>query len=310
INNTLEAWNDVNLEISTATFKPVRITEPTPWYISERLPPPPPSPSYMTMAAERRAPMASRKLMKKAKVAEKEYIDDLVEEEAYEEPIKEMAIETAEMSQNAFGVQQFKIPKKYTIKDDGNPHPILLQEFEVTSKRLFYWNSVDQQVIAQEKIKNADITLLPGRVKCYVDGDFVGETSIKVISPGEEFKIGTRLSYDLKIEKKLIKRDIGKKGLTKGKLINEYEYEIKIKNFRKQESELTIIDRLPCSRHQDIEVEPSEKHLEDYFSLVPKKYNLNIATWELKLQPEQELKIKYRFSVQYKKDLEIEPPLP
>ena len=34
INKTLEDWEDVNLEISTATFKPVRITDPNPWYIS------------------------------------------------------------------------------------------------------------------------------------------------------------------------------------------------------------------------------------------------------------------------------------
>ena len=192
-------------------------------------------------------------------------------------------------------------------------HPVLLTNFEVTSTRLFYWNSQDQQLVAQEKIKNGESTLLPGKCKCYVDGDFVGQTAIKVISPGEEFKIGTRRSFEMKIKKKIVKREVGKKGITKGKLSNEYGYEIKINNYRKMESELTIIDRIPHSRTPDIDVDPEqkdEKKLDEYFRPVPKKFQLGIATYDIKLAPEQEFTIKYQYRVTYPKDMQVEPPLP
>ncbi|MFX0138837.1 MAG: DUF4139 domain-containing protein, partial [Candidatus Hodarchaeota archaeon] len=234
-------------------------------------------------------------------------------EAAPEPEAVEMKIEQAAFSEDSFGVQHYKIAKKMDIKADGSKHPVLLQEIDVTSTRLFYWNSIDQQLVAQEKIKNGDSTLLPGKCKCYVDGDFVGETSIKVISPGEEFKLGARRSYELKVEKKLTKREVGKKGIMKGKLINDYQYEIKINNYRKKESDITIIDRIPHSRSVEIDVDPEqkeEKRLDDFFSPVPTKFQLGIATYALKLKPEEEFKIKYEYKVNYKKDIVIEPPLP
>ena len=221
-----------------------------------------------------------------------------------------MEVEEAEFAETPYGVQRFKIPKKMNIQSDENKHPVMLQSFEAKSSRLFYWNSVDQQVIAQEKIKNGEITLLPGKAKCYVEGDFVGETNIKVISPSEEFKIGTRLSYEMKVEKKLKVRDVDKKGITKGKRENDYEYEIKINNYRKEESAITVIDRLPHSTDADIEVEPQKKHVEEYIVPNPKKYELGIATWDLKLTAEEEFKIKYKFSVKFGKDVTINPSLP
>ncbi len=306
VNKTLEDWEDIDLEISTATFKPVRIIEPAPWYIQEYQP-------YDYYAGGPATGRAMAKVSKKMK-REPAKMDDLTTELAEPEPEPvEMKIEQAAFSEDSFGVQHYKIAKKMDIKADGSKHPVLLQEIEVTSTRLFYWNSIDQQLVAQEKIKNGDSTLLPGKCKCYVDGDFVGETSIKVISPGEEFKLGARRSYEMKVEKKLTKREVGKKGIMKGKLTNEYGYEIKINNYRKKESDITIIDRIPHSRSVEIDVDPEqkeEKRLDDFFFPVPTKFQLGIATYELKLKPEEEFKIKYEYKVNYKKDIVVDPPLP
>ncbi len=315
INQTLEDWDEVSLEVSTATFKPVRIIEPTPWYIQEHVDTYP-----VAMAKAELPPMKRAKEKEDAEYLEDEEMLSPVaasapppepEAEFLEEPDEVlMEEEQAALSETGFGVQSFRVGKKTSIKADGSPHPVILQSFDVESSRIFYWNSVDQQLIAQEKIKNGEITLLPGKAKCYVEGDFVGETELKVISPGEEFKLGTRLSYELKVEKKLIKREVGKKGIMKGKIQNDYSYEIKINNYRKSESAITVIDQIPHSRSADIVVEPDEKHVEDYISPKPEKFSLSIATWKLKLKPEEEFKIKHRFSVNYRKDLTVEPPLP
>ncbi|MHA1383706.1 MAG: mucoidy inhibitor MuiA family protein [Candidatus Helarchaeota archaeon] len=302
INQTLEDWEDVELEVSTATFKPVRIIEPEPWYIQEY--------TYYDYAHSG-ARYKKSKAPSGAIDKEKDFLMEGLE--VRDELPVSMEVTQATFSSDSFGVEHYKIPKRMTIKADGNPHPVLLKEFEVTSKRLFYWNSQDQQLVAQEKIKNGESTLLPGKCKCYVDGDFVGETDIKAISPGEEFKLGTRRSFELKVEKKLTKREVGKKGITKGKLVNEYGYEIKINNYRKKESEIIIIDRIPHSRSADIDVDPEQKderRLDEYFSPVPTKFELGIATYELKLKPEEEFIIKYHYRVSYKKEIKIDPPLP
>ena len=312
INKTLENWENINLEISTATFKPVRITEPDPWYISIYHPYAPTTTTYSAGFKGKRREM-EKKVMKPESpipMEKEELMDDLTALAEPEPKISDMEVDSAEFSESAFGVQKFSIPKKMSIAADENPHPVLLQDFDVKSSRIFYWNSIDQQLIAQEKIKNGDMTLLPGKVKCYVDGDFVGETKIKAISPSEEFKLGTRLSFEMKVEKKLLKREVDKKGITKGKRENDYEYEIKINNYRKEESKITVIDRIPHSTDADIIIEPDEKHIEDFFIPKPNKFKLSIATWELALKPEEEFKIKYKYSVKYGKDVTITPSLP
>ncbi|NVM01709.1 MAG: mucoidy inhibitor MuiA family protein [Candidatus Helarchaeota archaeon] len=308
VNKTLEDWEDINLEISTATFKPVRIIEPEPWYIQEYQP-------YDYYSGDVETGRAMAKVSKKMK-REAAKMDELATEvmaPPEPEPV-EMKIEQAAFSEGGFGVQIYKIKKKMDIKADGSKHPVLLQEIDVTSTRLFYWNSIDQQLVAQEKIKNGESVLLPGKVKTYVEGDFVGETAFdKPISPSEEFKLGARRSYEMKVEKKLTKREVGKKGLMKGKLTNEYGYEIKINNYRKKESDITVIDRIPHSRSAEIDVDPEqkeEKRLDDFFSPVPTKFQLGIATYELKLKPEEEFKIIYDYKVNYKKDIVVDPPLP
>lgn len=306
VNKTLENWDDVDLGVSTATFKPVRIIEPQPWYVQE-FSYSAPTPAAAPRRAVGRSADKEEGKKEKARLADEEMAAPLVE--APPPPIQ-MQVEQSAFSEDSFGVQHYKIAKKMTIKADGNTHPVLLQEFQVTSSRLFYWNSIDQQVVAQEKIKNGEMQLLPGKVKCYVDGDFVGESSIKMISPGEEFKLGTRLSYEMKVEKKLVKREVGKTGMIKGKLQNEYGYEIKINNYRNIESEITVIERIPKSRSPDIIVDPDEKHLSDFFSPIPTKFQLNIATFELNLKPEEEFTIEYSYKVNYRKDLVIEPSLP
>lgn len=308
VNKTLEDWDDVDLAVSTATFRPVRIIEPQPWFIQERVYRPPPGPpAKMYGGGGGRMKTASRPMTEAKKDEGEVYPQQIAEVKE----VTEMKVEKAAFSEDSFGVQHYKIAKKMTIKADGNPHPVLLQEFEVTSSRLFYWNSMDQQVIAQEKIKNGDMQLLPGKVKCFVEGDFVGETGFnKVISPGEEFKLGTRLSYEMKVEKKLVKREVGKTGIMKGKLLNEYSYEIKINNYRNIECDITIIDRIPKSLSPDIIIEPDEKHLKDFFSPEPTKFELSIATFELRLKPEEEFTIEYNYKVNFRKGMIISPPLP
>jgi len=194
VNRTLEDWKNVELEISTAVFKPIRVIDPNPFYIDIYDP-------YVRPAS---APRRSMKKMKAgaafAGMAKEESMDDLAPEEPMIEPV-------AEMKESAAGVQSYVIPGKWTIPSDGNTHPVTLTITEMNTEKEFYWAATDALgVIAQDKITNDDEVILGGNAKVYSEGEFIGETHITRVPPRDEFKLGAREELKLAAKKKLLKR--------------------------------------------------------------------------------------------------------
>jgi uncharacterized protein (TIGR02231 family) len=295
VNRTLEDWNDVSLEISTAVFKPIRVILPSPFYIDIYDP-------YVAPRRSRRDMMKGKK-MAPAPAASMAYEKE--EERAEAMPMEDMIEPEAELKESASGVQSFEIPGKWTIPSDGNIHPVTLTKHELKTEKEFYWSAVDSLgVIAQDKITNGDAVILAGNAKVYSDGEFIGETYIDQIAPRDEFKLGAREELKITAKKKLLEREKVKAGLVKGKRAISYDYELKIQNFRKKESKITIKDRIPHSRSERIKIKSFET------SIPSTEDNLGVYTWEFTLKPDEEFKITYKFQVEWEKDYQITPPLP
>ncbi|HUU79550.1 MAG TPA: mucoidy inhibitor MuiA family protein [candidate division Zixibacteria bacterium] len=293
INRTLEDWNDVGLTISTAVFKPIRVVEPNPFYIDVY--------HYQPARAKKRdAYGASMKMAKSAPPA-----PSLAMEEREEAVMDELYEPEAEISESPSGVQSYEIPGKWTIPSDGNNHPVTLTTHELTTTKEFYWSATDALgIVAQDKITNGEAIILAGNAKVYSEGEFIGETYIEHIAPREDFKVGAREELKMKAEKKLLKRIKEKAGVVKGKRSISYEYELILKNFRKENSSITVKDVIPYSRSEQIKVKGFASNIEH------SKENLGVYTWEIKIKPDEERKITYSYEVEWEKDIQISPSLP
>ncbi len=297
-NNTLEDWRDVGLAVSTASARPVEAIQPQPYYIDTYKPvirsKPIGGPSGLEDFRGR-----SSTTIKEVK----EMIGDI--SEIIAEPKPEMIEEYALATESLGGITIYDVPGKVTIASDSNPHPITLTTEDFDSRRLHYWNAAAMtEVVAQDEITNGDSIILPGNVKVYAAGDFIGETQVESIAPREKFRLGTRAAYDIKAEKKLLEKDTEKAGITRGKQKRGYKYELEIKNFSKKEVEIHVVDRIPYSNSEKITIEMNEP------SNSFKKYELGIITWEKKIAPNQDMKMEYSYEVEWEKDLIIRPPLP
>jgi len=311
-NRTGEDWENVNIEISTASLKPISLIKPTPTILQEyvsqyygygggksrgrkltRAPAP------MKIATETSASYDKRDTT--GEFMEKE-VDLLAAAPPPLEP--EIQESYAEVSEN-IGVQSFKIPNRIDIPSDKNPHPVNLTIIDLETEKKYYWSvsNPSSAVVIQDTMVNGDLLILAGNVKIYYQEEFLGETSIPVIAPKEKFKLGTRISYDLKIEKKLIDRSKDKKAV-KGRLKNNYEYKINIKNLNKASEQLTIYDRIPHSSSENIKVEVEEINPE-----LDKK-ELGVLKWNIDLKNIEEKVIQYKYFVDYKKGIIITPSLP
>jgi uncharacterized protein (TIGR02231 family) len=300
INNTQEDWPNVKLTVSTATSRPAVITEPSPYLIREYVPPVP------TPRA-----VASRALGRKAKMdkAEGAALDD-IEYEAEEvaaalpPPPPEMEVAHARTLETG-GVHVFVLPNPVKVPADGEPHAFQISKSEFMAERKFFWNAVDfAEAIEVTMIENGDTVLLPGKARVYSGDDYLGETYLKLVAPREKVDVGTRFTYDLKVEKKLIAKGAEKAGLTRGKVQREYSYELTVTNFRKTPSPVKLMDRIPHSDSELIKVQSKK------FSLDPNEHKLGILTWEFDVPASGELKITYTFEIEYPRGLRVTPPLP
>ncbi len=295
-NNTMETWEDVELTVSTASARPVEAVKPQPYYVDIYRP----SPKGLAFGRGSRYAEATSGVAMEDEG--KMYISDDL---GRAEPMPEMIEEYAVASESLGGVTIFDIPGKVTIEANKGPHPITLSLDEIESKRLHFWNaSAMPEVVAQDEITNGDLVILPGNVKVYAEGDFIGETSIGTISPREKFRLGTRAAYDVKAEKKLLEKDTEKAGLTRGKQRRAYRYVIELKNFSKNEIEIRVVDRIPYSSSEKITIQIGQP------TLAYKTMELGIMTWEAKIGPREEQEIEYSFEVEWEKDLIVRPPLP
>jgi hypothetical protein len=123
-----------------------------------------------------------------------------------------------------------------------------------------------------------------------------------LVAPNEEFKIGSRASFDVKVTKKLVDRSKEKK-LVKNKYTQSYNYTIEIKNLGKVQGLLKVYDRIPHSNSEKIKVIP------EYPDQAPNKDQMGILKWKIELKDVDSKKIRYNYDVEWDKEIQITPPL-
>ncbi|MHA2024804.1 MAG: mucoidy inhibitor MuiA family protein [Candidatus Thorarchaeota archaeon] len=297
-NQTLEDWTDVGLTVSTASAQPVEAVEPNPFYVDVY------TPQAFGMVATRSAAAPEAKKSEKERDYDEGSIDDLMSE-VEEEPVPDIIEDYAEPTETLGGITVYNVPGEVSIPADNDPHPVTLTLEDFESRRLHYWNAAAMaEAVAQDEITNGDAVLLPGNVKVYAAGDFIGETYLNLKAPREKFRLGTRVAYDIKVEKKLIEKDTEKAGITRGKKKRGYKYALEMKNFGKQKITIKVVDVIPHSNSEKINVEMTT------LSLPTAKAELGVLEWETKIITDGEYKIEYAYEVDWEKDVAIRPPLP
>ncbi|MHA2321610.1 MAG: mucoidy inhibitor MuiA family protein [Candidatus Thorarchaeota archaeon] len=290
-NRTDEDWSEINLIVSTATARPVEAIEGSPFIIT----------AY--------DPDTVRKAYAKSGRMDRRPKPSMVAEGAVgfapPAPPPEIVEEFAEAVETVSGIAVYELPKKMSIPSDDERHPVTLIEEELESSTIHYWYAEGMaEVVAQDKVVNNDSVILPGKMKVFTEGDYIGETSVGQISPREEFKIGTRVAYDVKAEKKLAERDMEKAGVLRGKLRRSYKYRLEIQSFSKRKIEIEVFDRVPHSVSTQIDVKI------DWEKLAAKNHELGVVEWHRELEPNEKKSIEYDYEVVWEKDVTISPPLP
>ncbi len=190
----------------------------------------------------------------------------------------------------------YQIPDKQTIATGTKNYRSLIFSDQFDADLIY--TSIPkkvQSVFLKAKTKNASpYQLLPGSIKNFVDGSFVGKSWIKNTAPGQKMEMGLGLDESVKVKRKLIKKEGGEGGIFNQTAKQRYIFEVSLENFKDVSVQVELKDQLPLSYQEEIKVQinqikPEPNHTDKQ----------NFLTWKVDLAPREKKTITLDFQVEY-----------
>ncbi|OIQ95169.1 TonB-dependent receptor SusC precursor [mine drainage metagenome] len=194
----------------------------------------------------------------------------------------------------------YDIDIPFDIATNGKDQVATLQTQKVDAKYVFYSiPKLNDNVYLVAQVPNWNkLNLLDGEANLFFENTYVGKTDISSTSVEDTFNL--TVATDKRI---LVKRE-KLKDFSSTQFLSNYKkeiftYEITVKNNKNQAASMTIKDQYPISSNKEIEVELLEN---SNASINAENGELK---WDVTLQPNEQKKIRFQYSVKYPKDKKL-----
>ena len=292
---TGEDWPEVTLVLST-TRQGLSQTLPelSPWYIS-RPQPPLPAPMRKRMSAsdapDEAMPMAAAAAAEPGWQPQSQLVGSAVRGPR-RSPVRVLTAEPAQSESGAGLV--YTVARPLAVPSDGDPHKTLVAKFEADAKLDYLTVPVlAPEAYLRATVTNGPLLLLPGQARIFHGPQFVGETYLDSVAPGEEFEVQLGVDDQIKVERKLRRRTTSKAVLGSTRTV-DIAYEITVENHRDRKATVSVHDHIPVSTDGDIKVRPREATPSPAST-----DDLGELTWTLVLPSGESSAIFHRFTVEH-----------
>ncbi|MBW2700322.1 MAG: mucoidy inhibitor MuiA family protein [Deltaproteobacteria bacterium] len=187
----------------------------------------------------------------------------------------------------------YKVAERVDLPGDGRPHQVEFDRW--TAEAESQYRCLPEKapwVFLRSMQKNAsDLPLLAGPVSLMRHGGFVGRSSISYVASGERYGLSWGSEDGL-----VVLRDVVRKREDKGlrkRQHHEFKIKIYLANYASEAMSLDLLERIPVSELEQIEVTLLTKESSEGFS----KDDQGLLTWPIELAPGQEKRIRLAFEV-------------
>jgi uncharacterized protein (TIGR02231 family) len=150
---------------------------------------------------------------------------------------------------------------------------------------------------------SGDTPLLPGAVMLYRDGVYVGEGALPMLAPGEEAKLGFGADDLIKVKRIEVNRRLGEEGLLTTTQVDERAFDITIKNLHDATIPVTLLDQLPYSNQEKVNVETLSGMTAP--TVVDFERRRGVLAWTFDLEPQAVKVIKHGYRVSWPADMQV-----
>ena len=168
----------------------------------------------------------------------------------------------------------------------------------------------DYVYLQAEVINDSDTVFLAGPARMFRNGDFVGKSEQPLVTIGEKFTAGFGIDSQIQVVREFEDKKTRIQG---GNRIDTYNYLITLSNYKNTPAEIRLLDRLPFTENKSIKIELIETSpkLSDEREYVRTRKKKGILRWDLNLGAktvdEQAKAVKYSFTIEYDKNMQILP---
>lgn len=195
----------------------------------------------------------------------------------------------------------FDIDIPYTILSNGKTHSVALKEMKIPATYSYVAiPKLDLNTYLVAKIKDyGNFNILPGEANVIFEDLFVGKTFINPNTKNNELQLSLGKDSNIAISRKLVSDKSGTKMLSSRK-VQDFVYEISVRNNKKLPIELLLEDQMPISSSTDIEVTLTEKDGGNVNQETGK------ITWDLSIKPNETKKVRFGYQIKSAKDKNLD----
>lgn len=211
----------------------------------------------------------------------------------------------ARVVQSSFQVL-FEVPGKNSVDATGNRKKVQITKFEVEpSLKIRSVPKLDPTayLYAVFSLKESETPLLAGLVSLFRDGVFVGNGRFPELNPGVEHELGFGADKMIEITRVEVNRSKGESGIITSSKTDERYFKISIHNRHDNPYDLTVLDQVPFSENEDIQVQrlskttrPSRENVED---------GRGILAWDFPLKAGEKREILLNYKILWPANVEI-----
>ena len=128
--------------------------------------------------------------------------------------------------------------------------------------------------------------------KLYLDGTFIGQSYIGEIKKDKDTSIYLGIDSFIDVKKDLIKDMKEEPFFSQSKLQTQKIWKYTITNNSKEEKTITLVERLPISKHEDIKVELISK------TKYTKKEDNGKISYDIKLKANEKISFEYGYTIE------------
>ncbi len=190
------------------------------------------------------------------------------------------------------GAVVFAVPGRRTIAGDGSAQriPVGTQTFATTIELAAVPKLVPEVFRRARVAYDGTVPLLPGPVATYVDGDYVGSSTIGAVVPGEEFELAFGTDDRVRVDRQLLARKQEYIGPARKTVRYTFHFRIRVANFTGRDALVELKDQLHVSEIDRVTVKPLDV-VQDGDG------ESGMLEWQLAVQDGGEQEVEFRFSV-------------
>jgi uncharacterized protein (TIGR02231 family) len=228
---------------------------------------------------------------------------EVLQGEALRGPQEEAAFAMAERMELPLSFE-YKIPQRIDIESRDKETMLPLFNRKISGE--FYYYAVPRLSALTFLVCKAkpEKELLSGPLNVYFGGRYIGKTQLSEKKAGEVFQVSLGADREVKVRREKVRDTIKETYFGKIKrdtIVRELTYKISVENLKSRSIVLKLLDSIPVSRTDRIEVkdltmepEPTEKNYHD---------KEGVMLWNYELDSGEKGEITLQFVVTYPNDL-------